>query len=56
MAKALNELYPEALLSVNYQLSNAMFCKIDNMEITEEIIKNLKNKMTEIIEKNIPIE
>ena len=31
MAKALNEVYPEALLRVNYQLSSAMFCKIDNM-------------------------
>lgn len=40
MAKALYELYPKALLTVNYQLSNSMLCEIENMEITEEFIKN----------------
>lgn len=55
MAKALNELYPDALLSVNYQLSNAMFCEIDNMKITDEMLESIKNKMTEIISRNIPI-
>ena len=55
MAKALNELYPQAQLSVNYQLSNAMFCKIDNMEIKSEMLENIKNKMTEIIGRDIPI-
>lgn len=55
MAKALNELYPEALLSVNYQLSGAMFCELDNMQITEEMISNIKARMQEIIDKNIEI-
>ena len=41
MAKALYELYPKALLTVNYQLSNSMLCEIENMEITEEFIKKL---------------
>ena len=55
MAKALNELYPEALLSVNYQLSSAMFCKIDNMQITEEMISNIRERMKEIIDKDLEI-
>lgn len=55
MAKALDELYPNALLSVNYQLSSAMFCKIDNMEVTEDMIQNIKAKMQEIIDKNLEI-
>lgn len=55
MAKALNELYPAAQLSVNYQLSNAMFCKIDNIAVTNEMLENIKNKMTEIISKDIEI-
>ncbi len=55
MAKALYETYPEALLSVNYQLYNAMFCKIDNMVITEEMIEIIRNKMVEIINNNLPI-
>lgn len=56
MSKAFNELYPKALLTVNYQLSNAMFCTVDNMEVTEEMIQNVKAKAKEIVEKNIDIQ
>ncbi len=55
MCKAFSEIYPEALLTVNYQLSNAMFNTIDNMEVTEEMVENVKRKMYEIIEKDLPI-
>ena len=55
MSKALMECYPEALLTVNYQLSNAMFCSIDNFDATEEIIQNVKAKMQEIIDRDIDI-
>ena len=55
MCKAIYELYPEALLTVNYQLSNSLFSEIDNMEISNEMIENIKNKMQEIIEKDLPI-
>ncbi|MBR3003301.1 MAG: nucleoside kinase [Clostridia bacterium] len=56
MGKAFEEVYPQALLTVNYQLAHAMFCEIDNMEVTDEIIKNVSNKMREIINKNLNIE
>lgn len=55
MSKAFSEVYPEALLTVNYQLSNAMFGTVDNMEVTEEMIAKVKAKMQEIIDKNLPI-
>ena len=55
MAEALNELYARALLSVNYQLSNAMFCEIDNMPITEAMISNIRERMQEIIDKDLEI-
>ena len=55
MAKAFYEVYPRALLTVNHQIYNAMYCKIDNMEVTEDMIENVKAKMIEIINKNIPI-
>lgn len=55
MSKALNEQYPEALLTVNYQLSNAMFCEIDNMPVTEEMIQGIQHRMQEIIEQNLEI-
>lgn len=56
MGKAFQEVYPEALITVNYQLAHAMFCEIDNMETTEEILENVYNKMQEIISKNLVIE
>lgn len=55
MCKAFCKCYPEALLTVNYQLTNAMYCEIDNMQVTPEMIKNVNNKMREIIKNNIPI-
>ena len=55
MAMAFNAIYPEAMLTINYQLSNSMFCEIDNMEVTNEMISNVKDKMKEIIDKNIEI-
>ena len=55
MSKAFCECYPEALLSVNYQLTNAMYCEIDNMELTQEMIKNVGTKMKEIVKANLPI-
>ena len=55
MSKALNELYPNALLTVNYQLSNAMFCELDNMKITDEMIQKIHKRMEEIIAQNLEI-
>ena len=55
-SKAFAEEYPGALLTINYQLSNAMFCEIDNLEITDEVIKNINKRVKEIIEKDLPIE
>ena len=55
MAMAFNRLYPEAYVSVNYQLSNAMFCEVSNMNITESVIKKVKDEMKYIIEQDYPI-
>ena len=55
MCKAFSEVYPEALLTVNYQLSNAMFGTVDNMKITEEVVANVKAKMQELVDKDLPI-
>ena len=55
MSKAFSEVYPEALLTVNYQLSNAMFGTVDNIEVTEEMISKVKSKMVEIINEDLPI-
>ena len=55
MAKAFEELYPQIQLTVNYQLSSSMFCEIENAIITEEMMQNVRNKMQEIIDKNLEI-
>ncbi len=55
MAKAFKEIYPEAKLTVNYQLSNSMYCVIDNMEITNEMINKVKQRMIEIVKKDLEI-
>jgi len=55
MSMAFEMLYPDLLLTVNYQVSNAMFCEIENLEITQEMIDNVKRKMQEIIDKDLPI-
>ena len=55
MGKAFYEVYPKALLTVNFQLSNSLYCTVENMEITDEMIENVRIKMQEIIAKDIPI-
>ena len=55
MGKAFDKIYPEAKVRVNYQLSNAMYCSIDNMEVTDELLKNVEKEKKKIVEKNLPI-
>ena len=55
IAKAFSELYPEALLTVNYQLYHSMLCEIDNMNVTQEMINKVNKRAKEIIEKDLPI-
>ena len=55
MGKAFNEIYPKALLTVNFQLSNSIYCTLDNMKVTDEVIENIRIKMQEIVAKDIPI-
>ena len=55
MAKAFDKTYKEAKIRVNYQLSNSMFCSIDNMEVTDEILENVEKEMRNIVSQNLPI-
>lgn len=56
MSKAFKELFPEVLITVNYQLYNSMFCNIYNIDITDEVIEKVNKKAREIIEKDLKIE
>ena len=55
ISKAFHELYPEALLTVNYQLYHSMLCEVENMEITEKMIEKVKERAKKIIEEDLPI-
>lgn len=56
MSMAIEKLYPKAKLVINYQLSNSMFCEIQNQEINDEFIENVKSEMQKIVENDYPIE
>jgi len=51
--KAFYDIYPEAKIYVNYQLGNALYCDVEHLPITEEIIKKVNNRMKEIIDNNL---
>lgn len=55
LGKAVEAICPDKKIIVNYQLPNAMFCEIENTEITEEFIQKLDNKMHEMARKDLPI-
>lgn len=55
LGKAFEKLCPNNKLTVNYQLTNSMYCDINNMEITEELVQNLSDEMRNIIRNNLPI-
>lgn len=56
MSMAFKQLYPNAKLIINYQLSGGTFCNCDNLKITDDVIKNLKNRIKEIVSKDLEIE
>ena len=55
LAKAFEKLYPDYKLNVNYQLTNSMFCDVENIDITEEMVHNINEEMRRIIKNNLPI-
>ena len=55
MAKAFDKVCKQAKVRVNYQLSNSMFCTLDNVEVTDKLLQDVQNEMKEIINKNLPI-
>ena len=53
MAMAFNRVYPKALLTVNCQLSNSIYCSVENMKVTNEMIDNIRKEMKEIIDSDL---
>ena len=56
MTKAFEDLYPNIRILVNYSLGHSLYCEnADGTPISSEVIENVKKKMQEIIDKDIPI-
>ena len=55
MTMAINNIYPEARLTINYQLDNSMYCTFDKLEITEGLLNNIKGEMRKIVEADLEI-
>ena len=55
LAKAFEKLYPNNKMNVNYQLTNSMFCDVENIDVTEEMVHNISEEMRRIIKQDLPI-
>ena len=56
VGKAFHDIYPNALITINYQLYHSMYCEIDNLSVTEEMINKVNKRVKELINSNLPIE
>lgn len=58
LIKAVYDIFPEAKVSIEHSLSKGLYCEInrESKELTEDELILIKNKMKDIIQKNIPIE
>ena len=56
ICKAFKELYDDIKITIDYQLFHSMYCTTDNLKITDEVIKQVTDKVDEIIKRNLPIE
>lgn len=57
MYKAVKELYTKGEMSVLHSMRNSYYIELQNVEGNkEEIAKNIKEKMLQLVEKNIPFE
>lgn len=54
--KAVDELFPGSQLRINHSISKGIYCKIPdlNRELTEQDVVNIKNRMLEIVEADLP--
>jgi len=54
MYKAIKDLYPEKKLNILHSISGGKYCEIENLQLNEAILKNIKKRMDEIITANLP--
>ena len=55
LCMAINRLYPNAKIRTEYQLHNAMYINITNLELTDDMVKDIEEEMKDIVDKNYEI-
>ena len=55
LAKVLREMYPDNETAVNYQLTNAIYCDLGKIKVTDELVKQINYKMKDLIKRSVPI-
>ena len=55
LGKAFEKLYPNERMEVEYQLSNAMFCEVENKIVTHKMIDEMQKELEKIVEADLPI-
>ena len=51
LAKVLREMYPDNETAVNYQLTNAIYCDLGKIRVTDELVKQINDKMRDLVKK-----
>jgi len=54
--RALVECYPGTRLNICHSISKGYYCRLDNMEVTDEVVENLRSAMKRLVERDIPFE
>ncbi len=52
-AMALKKLFPDNRATVNYQMENAVYCDLGDIEVTDEIVEKINEEMRDIVRKNL---
>ncbi len=59
MAKAINDICPEAVFSIEHSIGTGLFCNFaigDSAGIDQALLKRIQTHMAKLVERNIPIE
>lgn len=52
-AMALKKLFPDNRATVNYQMENAVYCDLGDIEVTDEIVAKINEEMRDIVRKDL---
>lgn len=53
--KAVHDLYPEHTLCIRHSVSRGFYADIESLQVTQAVVENIKHRVKELIDENIPI-